>query len=58
MAGVTWGLTALYHAFVGVPGLAVVGAYGLAIIALTLIIKLLLAPLYQLQLSLSNKCMT
>jgi YidC/Oxa1 family membrane protein insertase len=40
-----------------VPGLEWIGAYGLAIIALTIIIKLLLAPLYQLQLSLSRKSM-
>ena len=41
----------------GVPGLEAIGAYGLAIIALTIIIKLLLAPLYQLQLSMSRKSM-
>jgi YidC/Oxa1 family membrane protein insertase len=57
LAGVKWGLTMLYHAFVGVPGLDAIGAYGLAIIALTIIIKLLLAPLYQLQLSMSKKSM-
>jgi YidC/Oxa1 family membrane protein insertase len=57
LAGVRWGLTALYHTFAGVPGLEAIGAYGLAIIALTIIIKLLLAPLYQLQLSMSRKSM-
>jgi YidC/Oxa1 family membrane protein insertase len=34
-----------------------IGAYGLAIIVLTVLIKLLLAPLYQLQLSMSRKSM-
>jgi YidC/Oxa1 family membrane protein insertase len=57
LAGVKWGLTVLYHTFAGVPGLEWIGAYGLAIIALTIIIKLLLAPLYQLQLSMSRKSM-
>ena len=57
LAGVKWGLTVLYHTFAGVPGLEWIGAYGLAIIALTVIIKLLLAPLYQLQLSMSRKSM-
>ena len=37
------------------PGLEAIGAYGLAIIVLTILIKLLLAPLYQLQLSMSRK---
>jgi len=58
LAGAKWGLLGLYHAFAGVPGLEWVGAYGLAIIALTVIIKLLLAPLYQLQISMSRKSMT
>ncbi len=57
LAGVQWGLGSLYHTFAGVPGLAFVGAYGLAIVVLTIIIKLLLAPLYQVQLSLSKKSM-
>lgn len=57
LAGVKWGLLGLDHTFAGVPGLEAIGAYGLAIIALTIIIKLLLAPLYQLQLSLSRKSM-
>ena len=47
----------LYHSFATVPGLEAIGAYGLAIIVLTIIIKLLLAPLYQLQLSMSRKSM-
>jgi len=34
-----------------------IGAYGLAIIVLTIIIKLLLAPLYQMQLTMSRKSM-
>jgi YidC/Oxa1 family membrane protein insertase len=47
----------LYHTFNSVPGLEAIGAYGLAIIALTILVKLLLAPLYQLQLSMSRKTM-
>jgi len=57
LAGVKWGLLGLYHSFATVPGLEAIGAYGLAIIVLTIIIKLLLAPLYQLQLSMSRKSM-
>ncbi|TMC13383.1 MAG: YidC/Oxa1 family membrane protein insertase [Chloroflexi bacterium] len=57
LAGIQWGLIHLYHTFSGVPGLEAIGAYGLAIIALTILVKLLLAPLYQLQLSMSRKTM-
>jgi len=44
----------IYHALAGVPVLSAIGAYGLAIIALTIVIKTLLSPLLQLQL-LSSK---
>src|SRR5262249_56274959 len=37
--------------------LAAVGAYGLAIIAVTLLVRLVLAPLFQLQLSLGRRSM-
>lgn len=50
-------MTWLYHAFQGLGPLDAIGAYGLAIIALTILIKLALSPLYQLQLSLSKKTM-
>ncbi len=55
LAGVQWGLTGLYHAFSSVPGLEAIGAYGLAIIVLTLLIKLVLAPLTHFQLSTARK---
>lgn len=48
-------LGTLYRAFHGVPVLDAIGAYGLAIIALTLIIKSLLFPVFQMQLKLSKK---
>jgi YidC/Oxa1 family membrane protein insertase len=47
----------IYVAVAGVPFLSAIGAYGLAIVILTVIIKLVLWPLYQLQLSLSRKSM-
>jgi YidC/Oxa1 family membrane protein insertase len=52
-----WGLVSLYHAFNGVPILATVGAYGLAVVVLTVTIKLVLSPLYQLQIRLSRRAM-
>jgi YidC/Oxa1 family membrane protein insertase len=45
----SWALHSLYAVFFSVPSLAGIGAYGLAIIALTLLIRLVLAPLYQWQ---------
>ena len=53
----SWGLTWLYHTFQALGPMDAIGAYGLAIIALTILIKLALSPLYQLQLSLSKKSM-
>ncbi len=51
------GLSLLYNTFVTVPLLEAIGAYGVSIIVLTIVIKLILAPLYQWQLSLSRKSM-
>jgi YidC/Oxa1 family membrane protein insertase len=51
------GLHFIYVAVAGVPLLSAVGAYGLAIVILTVIIKVILWPLYQLQLSLSRRSM-
>jgi len=48
-------LGALYHFFAGFGPLQVIGPYGLAIVCLTLIIKTLLFPLFQMQLKLTKK---
>lgn len=54
-ASINFGLTTIYHALASVPVFAWVGAYGLAVIALTIVIKLILSPLYQLQLLLGRR---
>ena len=53
--GFSWGLSLLYHTLAGVPLISALGAYGLAIIVLTIVIKLVLSPLYHFQLSVSRK---
>jgi YidC/Oxa1 family membrane protein insertase len=53
----TYGLSAIYHFLAANPALSAIGAYGLAIMVLTLIVRLVLAPLFQLQLSLSRRSM-
>jgi YidC/Oxa1 family membrane protein insertase len=53
----SWGLSSIYHFFVANPVLAWIGAYGLSIILLTLIVRIVLAPLFQLQLSMSKRNM-
>jgi len=50
-------LSSTYHLFAANPMLAAVGAYGLAIIAVTLLVRLVLAPLFQLRLSLGRRSM-
>ena len=50
-------LNFLYTHFQGVPLLQTIGAYGVAIIVLTIIIRLLLAPLQQFQLVTQRKSM-
>jgi YidC/Oxa1 family membrane protein insertase len=55
VGNLSWGLSSLTHAFGQVPVLASIGAYGLAIVVLTLGIKLILAPLFHFQISTSKK---
>ena len=54
---ISWGLTNIYDVFKTVPILQTIGAYGLAIMVVTLIIRLILSPLYQLQLRISRRSM-
>ena len=56
-ATLTWGLTSIYGFFAANPMAATIGAYGLAIIVLTVMVRLVLAPLFQLQLVLSRRSM-
>ena len=51
----SWALSSIYHVFAANPFLAAVGAYGLAIIAVTVVVRVVLAPLFQLQLSLGRR---
>ena len=51
----SWVLTTLYDTLSGVPLLATIGAYGLSIILMTIALKVVLAPLYHFQLSVSRK---
>ena len=50
-------LAFIYNHLVGVPVIATIGAYGVAIIVLTIIIRLLLSPLQQFQLITQRKTM-
>ncbi|HET9052207.1 MAG TPA: YidC/Oxa1 family membrane protein insertase [Candidatus Dormibacteraeota bacterium] len=52
---IQWGLEHLESAFAGVGPLSTIGAFGLAIIAVTLIIRILLFPLYQWQLKTTRR---
>lgn len=54
---VTWALQHVYDAFQSVPALAAIGAYGLALIVVTVAIKLLLSPLFEFQIRASKKNM-
>jgi YidC/Oxa1 family membrane protein insertase len=56
-ATLTWVLNFIYVHFQAVPVLSSIGAYGLAIIALTICIRLILAPLQQFQLVTQRKSM-
>ena len=53
----SWGLSSIYHFLAAYPWIAAIGAYGLAIILLTVIVRLLLAPLFHRQLRLSRRSM-
>ncbi|MBO0683049.1 MAG: YidC/Oxa1 family membrane protein insertase [Candidatus Dormibacteraeota bacterium] len=50
-----WLLLHIYHAISSVPFLELIGAYGLAIIVMTILVKAVLFPLYHLQLVLSKR---
>ncbi len=56
-ANISWGLHTIYSFLAANPILAAIGAYGVAIIILTILIKTILSPLYQLQLRLSRRSM-
>jgi YidC/Oxa1 family membrane protein insertase len=50
-----WLLVHIYGAIHSVPFLEALGSYGLSVICLTILVKLVLSPLYQLQLVLSKR---
>jgi YidC/Oxa1 family membrane protein insertase len=52
---ISWGLGHLYLLLAANPLIGAIGAYGMAIVLLTIVIKVLLAPLFQLQLFLSKR---
>ena len=52
---ISWGLSEIYALLNANTLLHTIGAYGLAIVLLTILIKLILAPLFQLQLALSKR---
>ena len=52
---ISWGLGYIYVLLSANPVIHAIGAYGLAIVLLTIAIKVLLAPLFQLQLALSKR---
>jgi YidC/Oxa1 family membrane protein insertase len=54
-ASMQWLLVHIYAGIHSVPLLETVGSYGLSIICVTILVKLLLSPLYQLQLILSKR---
>ena len=53
----SWGLSSIYHFLAAYPVIAAIGAYGLAIVILTACVRLLLAPLFHLQLRLGRRSM-
>lgn len=54
---ISWALQHVYEGFQGVPALAAIGSYGLALIVVTVAIKLLLSPLFEFQIRASKKNM-
>ncbi|MBO0744316.1 MAG: YidC/Oxa1 family membrane protein insertase [Candidatus Dormibacteraeota bacterium] len=54
---ISWGLSVVYSFFDGIPVLNAIGAYGLAIIVVTAVIKLILSPLYEYQIRTGRKTM-
>jgi YidC/Oxa1 family membrane protein insertase len=53
----SWGLSSIYHFLAAYPVVAAIGAYGLAIMVLTIIVRLVLAPLFHLQLRIGRRSM-
>jgi YidC/Oxa1 family membrane protein insertase len=53
----SWALSSIYHVLAANPVFATIGAYGLAIVVVTIMVRLVLAPLFQLQLSLGRRSM-
>ncbi len=51
----TWALSSIYHFLAANPAIAAIGAYGVAIVLVTIMVRLLLSPLFQLQLMLSRR---
>jgi YidC/Oxa1 family membrane protein insertase len=54
-ATISWALTSLYHVVAAAGPISQIGAYGVAIVLLTIGIKVVLSPLYQMQLSMSKR---
>ncbi|MGH7918398.1 MAG: YidC/Oxa1 family membrane protein insertase [Candidatus Dormibacteraceae bacterium] len=54
---ISWGLSTVYHFFDGIPVLNFIGAYGLAVIVVTIVIKLILSPLYEYQIRAGRRSM-
>lgn len=54
---ISWALGVVYSFFSGVPVLNFIGAYGLAIIVITAVIKLILSPLYEYQIRTGRRTM-
>ncbi len=54
---VSWGLSHLYVFFAANPILAAIGAYGLAIIVVTMAVRLVLSPLFHFQLRMGRRTM-
>ena len=54
---ISWGLAVVYTFFSGVPFLTWIGAYGLAVIVITAVIKLILSPLYEYQIRAGRRTM-
>jgi YidC/Oxa1 family membrane protein insertase len=53
----SWALSSIYHVLAANPVFATIGAYGLAIVVVTILVRIVLAPLFQLQLSLGRRSM-
>lgn len=54
---ISWGLKVVNDFFDGVPVINAIGAYGLAVIVITAVIKLILSPLYEYQIRAGRRTM-